>query len=179
MKILPVAVFCALTLAAAPPRQIKGVQFPDASRVAGTDLKLTGVGLRNKWFFDVYVAALYLADPARDALGEQARQVKLFMLRDLGRAQVGEAIREGFEKNSARDMPKLKERLDRLINSLTDVKKGETLVLTYEPEKGTTVAGRGKVLTQIEGRDFGDALFSVWLGRNPVDENLKRGLLGK
>jgi hypothetical protein len=179
MKMFAVVVLCALAAGAAPARQIKGVQFPDVTQVEGTELKLMGVGVRNKWFVDVYVAALYVADPARDALAEQPRQMKLFMLRDLGRDQVGEAIRQGFEKNSTRDMPKLKERLDRLMTALTDVKKGEALVLTYEPEKGTTVTGRGKVLTRIEGRDFGDALFAVWLGRNPVDESLKRGLLGK
>jgi hypothetical protein len=30
----------------------------------------------------------------------------------------------------------------------------------------------------IEGKDFADALFSVWLGRTAVDDELKAGLLG-
>ena len=30
----------------------------------------------------------------------------------------------------------------------------------------------------IEGKDFSDALFSVWLGSNPVDAGLKKALLG-
>jgi hypothetical protein len=30
----------------------------------------------------------------------------------------------------------------------------------------------------IEGKDFADALFSVWLGANPVQEDLKKALLG-
>lgn len=29
----------------------------------------------------------------------------------------------------------------------------------------------------MEGKDFADALFSVWLGANPVQEDLKRALL--
>jgi hypothetical protein len=31
----------------------------------------------------------------------------------------------------------------------------------------------------VEGKDFADALFSVWLGQSPVDESLKNGMLGK
>ena len=179
MKMVPIAVLGTLALGAAPARQIKGAQFAEVARVDGTELKLTGLGVRNRWFIDVYVAGLYLADPSREALADQPRQMTLYMLRDVGRDQVAHAIREGFEKNSARDMPKLKERLEKLIQALTDVKKGETLIFTYQPQKGTTVTGRGTVLAQIQGRDFGEALFAVWLGRNPVDESLKRGLLGK
>jgi hypothetical protein len=30
----------------------------------------------------------------------------------------------------------------------------------------------------IPGKDFADALFSVWLGQHSADDGLKRGLLG-
>ena len=30
----------------------------------------------------------------------------------------------------------------------------------------------------IAGKDFANALFSVWLGPNPVEKGLKRALLG-
>ncbi|MCM2317339.1 MAG: chalcone isomerase family protein [Thermoanaerobaculia bacterium] len=30
----------------------------------------------------------------------------------------------------------------------------------------------------MEGKDFADALFAVWLGKYPVDEKLKDGMLG-
>jgi len=36
----------------------------------------------------------------------------------------------------------------------------------------------GKSVT-IEGKAFGDALFRVWLGDDPVDGGLKEGMLGK
>jgi hypothetical protein len=168
----------ALVGTGASARELKGIQFPDTTSVDGKDLKLKGLGVRNKWFVDVYVAGLYLADPDKDPLADSARQVKLVMLRDVGASSVGDAVREGFEKNSGPEMPKLKERLDRMIKALTDLKKHETLVLTYVPEKGTTVSGRGKELVAIEGKDFGDALFNVWLGKAPVDDGLKKGLLG-
>ena len=51
------------------------------------------------------------------------------------------------------------------------------LTLTYVPDKGTVVSGAGKE-TVIPGKDFADALFTVWLGPDPVDGDLKRKLLG-
>jgi hypothetical protein len=30
----------------------------------------------------------------------------------------------------------------------------------------------------VEGKDFADALFSVWLGKDPADDDLKAGMLG-
>ncbi len=37
---------------------------------------------------------------------------------------------------------------------------------------------RGVEKGVIEGKDFADALFSVWLGSDPVDRDLKKALLG-
>lgn len=38
---------------------------------------------------------------------------------------------------------------------------------------------KGKEMGTIEGRDFSKLLFSVWLGENSLNKELKNGLLGK
>ena len=43
--------------------------------------------------------------------------------------------------------------------------------------QGTTVKGPTAEVS-VPGKDFADALFSVWLGKEPVDEGLKSGMLG-
>lgn len=181
MKNAFLAVLATAALVAAPAfaLELNGVRLPDTTKAGETELTLTGAGVRNKWFFDVYVAGLYLANPGSDPLSEQAKQVTVVLLRDLSKDKVGDAIREGFEKNSAAEMPKLKERLDKLIGALTDGKKGDSLILTYVPGKGTVVKGKGKELVTLEGEDFARALFSVWLGKDPVDGSLKQKMLGK
>ena len=55
---------------------------------------------------------------------------------------------------------------------------GDDIVLTYVPGRGTVVSVKGAEKGVIEGKDFADALFSVWLGPNPVQEDLKLALLG-
>ncbi len=162
-------------------RELEGVQMPDTAVVEGKSLKLNGVGLRKKLFFNVYVAGLYVETPSKDPAtlvsSDQVKQVKMVMLRDLSKEKMSEAIREGFEKNAGPQMPTLRQRLNRLIRSVPDIKKGDVLAVTYVPGKGTTFAGSGEQ-SIIEGKDFGDALFSVWLGKYPVDSDLKTGLVG-
>jgi hypothetical protein len=173
------AVLPALALAAT----FEGVTMPDKVDVAGKSLALNGMGLRTKLFFKVYVAALYVETPSKDpnaiVTTDQVKSVKMSMLRDLSKEQIAEAIREGFEKNAKAQLPQLKERLDKFIAQIPNVKKGEVLELTYVPGSGTTATSKtGGETAKIEGKDFADALFSVWLGKSPVDEDLKKGMLG-
>ena len=162
--------------------EVAGVRMPDTLTVEGKTLALNGVGLRTKVVFKVYVAGLYLETPSRDAAqviaSDQVKRMLLSILRGLDRTKVTEAITEGFEKNSKRELPALKARLDRLNSWIPNVEKGDAIVLTYVPGKGTAVSARQQEKGVIEGKDFADALFSVWLGPDPVQEDLKRDLLG-
>lgn len=166
----------------AQAREEYGVRMPDVVRVEGKELKLNGIGLRKKLIFKVYVAGFYVETPSKSAVelisSEQAKRMTLFMLRDLGKDKIVEALHDGFEKNAKGQMPALKDRLDRMVALLPEeAKKGSTIVITYLPGTGTVLSLPGNKAV-IEGKDFADALFSVWLGREPVDEDLKKGLLG-
>jgi hypothetical protein len=161
--------------------ELKGVKMPEEVTVDGKSLKLNGMGLRVKFIVSVYVAGLYVEnvnkDPAAILKADEGRRVDMKMLRDLDQKTIVEAIRTGFEKNSASQMGALKERLDTFCALIPSLKEGQTLTLSYTPGKGTSVAGAGSA-TLIPGKDFADALFSVWLGKSPVDDGLKKGLLG-
>jgi Chalcone isomerase-like len=163
-------------------REIGGVNLPDTVTAEGKTLKLNGGGIRTKAIFKVYVAALYLESPARDAAAvassDQVKRMQLSLLRDLDKAKITEAITEGFDRNSKAQMGALKARLDRFNAMIPDVEKGDQIVMTYVPGKGTQVSAKGADKGTIEGKDFADALFSVWLGANPVQEDLKKALLG-
>jgi hypothetical protein len=99
------------------------------------------------------------------------------MLRDLERDKIVEAVQEGFQKNSGPDMPRLQARLGQFLKAIPDLKGGQQIVITYLPGSGTLLkAGRGEEIS-IAGKDFADALFSVWLGRQPVDDDLKGEML--
>jgi hypothetical protein len=52
-------------------------------------------------------------------------------------------------------------------------------VLDFIPNQGTKISMRGQVVGLIEGDAFAAALLSIWLGKAPVNEDLKAALLGK
>ena len=161
---------------------VAGVTMTETMGVEGKNLKLNGMGLRTKVVFKVYVAGLYLENPSKDPAAiissDQVKAIRLSIMRSLKGSQVSEAIEEGFEKNSKAQLPALKARLDKLATMIPNVEKGDDILLTYAPGKGTVVTVKGAEKGVIEGKDFGDALFSVWLGAHPVQEDLKKALLG-
>ena len=162
---------------------IAGISPPPTISAEGRTLRLNGAGLRKKLVFKVYVAALYLETPSHSAeeavSRDEVRQMRLWILRSLKGRQISEAISEGFERNSKATLPALQARLDRLNAMVPDVSDGDQLTLTAVPGRGTVVSVKGAEKGTIEGKDFADALFSVWLGTNPVQEDLKRALLGR
>ncbi|HYK42975.1 MAG TPA: chalcone isomerase family protein [Thermoanaerobaculia bacterium] len=161
--------------------EVAGVNVPPTITVDGKTLHLNGAGLRTKLMFKVYVAGLYLENTSKDAAAiassDQVKSMRLAILRSLKGKQVSEAIEEGFEKNSKTQMGALKTRLDKLGGMIPNVEKGDDIVLTYVPGKGTVVTVKGAEKGVVEGKDFADALFAVWLGGNPVQEDLKKELL--
>jgi hypothetical protein len=175
------AVLSLLSLTAAAG-ELKGVKMPDTIDVEGKTLKLNGMGLRTKVVFKVYVLGLYLEAPSNDPnaiiAAEAPRRAEMHMLRDVEKKKITDAIYEGFERNSKDKMGELKPKLEKFNTAIPDLKEGQVMTFTYVPGKGTTVQGAGGPAVTVEGKDFADALWGTWLGKNPVDEELKKGILG-
>ena len=181
-KAATLAVALALLTGFASAADVAGVNVPDTQTVDGKTLKLNGAGIRKKAIFKVYVAGLYVETPGKDAsaliASSQAKSMHLWMLRDIKGANVSGAIADGFQLNSKAALPQLQPKLDQLAKMIPDLKEGDQMSLTWVPDKGTVVNVRGTDVGTIEGGDFATALFAVWLGPNPVQDDLKQALLG-
>ena len=163
--------------------ELSGVTMAEKVTVDGKPLALNGMGLRKKFVFKVYVAGLYVEQKSKNGdeiiAADAVRRVDMKMLRELDRKAIVDAIRGGFEKNAGDKLPALKERLDKFMAVIPNLKDGDTLSVVYAPGKGTRIDGTKGESYSAEGKDFADALFSVWVGKTPVDEDLKNGMLGK
>jgi len=95
------------------------------------------------------------------------------LLRYLSRDQIAHSLRSGIEANAKASLPALSARLDKLLAAISDHKQGEHLSITYVPGKGSLLGS-----AVIEGKDFADAIFSVWLGEQPAEKDLKQALMG-
>jgi hypothetical protein len=176
-----IALACALAAIPAAAKEREGVVAPPVIEVGGKQLHLMGMGLRKKLWFKVYIASFYLEQVTDDAAAavaaDEVKRVEMHMLRDLERGKITEAVEAGFEKNSGPQMPQLRQRLDAFLKAIPDLKAGEVIAVTYFPGRGTVIkAGSGEEIS-LPGKDFADALFSVWLGRSPVDDELKNEMM--
>jgi hypothetical protein len=184
---MPKLVAALLALAVALPahaRKVGGVEFPDTVEVGGTTLKLNGAGVRKRFVIQVYAGGLYVAEPSRDAealvAADGPKRVRMVFLREVTKAQIMDAYRDGFRANSGGPgLEALLEKLSRIEPAVPNMRKGAEMFVTYVPGEGTTVAAAGGGKVTVEGKDFADALFRNWLGPKPADADLKRALLGR
>ncbi len=178
---LPLTLALALSPAAFAG-ELAGVKLPDTKTVAGKTLKLNGMGLRKKAVFKVYVGGLYLEAPSKDpnavVAADAPKSIEMHFLRSVGRDSLVDAFKEGFEANAGQKAVNQKAAIEKMYGMVADVKDGSKLTFTYAPGAGTTVGRDGKDVGTIEGKEFADALFLLWMGPKPPSEDLKKGLLG-
>lgn len=190
MKRLFIAALFVCALTAAQAAEVAGVKLDDRLRLApgGPELVLNGAGIRTRAIFKVYVAGLYLPEK-KATTGEVLalagpKRVAMTMLRDLSAQQLSEALADGIRSNSsAAEQEALKARTDELLaimNALGEAKKGDAILLDFLPDSGTRVVVNGQPRGKpIAGDDFYRALLRIWLGDKPVDDDLKKGMLGQ
>jgi hypothetical protein len=178
------AVTAALTALAA---DVSGVKLDDKTQVESRDLVLNGAGLRTRFrIVKVYVIGLYLAEKKSDASAVLAlpgpKRAEIHMLRDVGADTFTDALIEGLKANhSEADYqalePRVKELSD-IMGQIGEAKNGMTIALDWTGA-ATRLAVNGKPAGKpIAGEDFYRALLRIWIGDKPVQEDLKKSLLG-
>jgi Chalcone isomerase-like len=167
--------------------EVDSVNVAEKAKVGdGVELSLNGAGMRKRVFFKVYVAALYLSEKKSTAEAVLAdagpKRLALHIRRELSAEQLLEALNDGLKaNNSPAELAPLEARLKAFDNIMTSVGKaspGNLITLDFIPGTGTRVQLNGQTKGTIEGEDFNRAILKIWLGNNPVQDNLKKALLG-
>lgn len=170
----------------APAAEVAGVTLADTETLASAPLVLNGAGVRKRAFFQVYAIGLYL--PKKSAGAAEAiaapgpKRIAIHMLRDVGADQFGEALVEGMRNNHNEAQMKALEpriaQLNALMAEMKEARKGMRITLD-QVAGGTQMSVEGKASGKpIAGDDFYRALLGIWLGERPVQDDLKRALLG-
>lgn len=171
----------------AQPVEMEGQKFEPTVQVGGQTLNLNGVGLRRRAIFKVYVAALYAVQKSTTAAtlinDKQARRVSLRMLRDVDADSFIDSFNDGLKNNHTEaQLTLLKPQIDALtatLKSIGEAKKGDAINFDYTPEGGTVISVNGQPRgNPIPGAQFFASVLMIWLGEKPVDESLKKGMLG-
>lgn len=164
--------------------EISGVTPAKSIEVSGKQLTFNGAGLREKLFLDLYVGSLYVTNKSTDgnkvANADEAMAITLDIVSGLITSdKMISATNEGFEKSTNGNTEPIKNEIATFISAFKEeIKTGDHFVIAYTPEGGVEVSKNGKKIKTIQGLEFKKALFGIWLGKKPADDDLKEGMLG-
>ncbi len=160
---------------------VESVTFSDTVQIGGKTVTIHNAAmLRYLKIIKAYVAALYLPEGISEeqVLSDIPKRLELSYLVSIKGTDFGKGAAPSLERNQTpAELARLQGRIDRINTTYKDVKAGDRYSLTYLPGRGTELALNGTPLLTIEGADFAAAYFGIWLGREPIDEKLKRDLL--
>lgn len=165
--------------------KVGGVTLDDSLTIGEQATTYNGAGIRKKLFIKLYVGSLYLASPTADAAhiidADEAMAIRLDILSDLlTRKKLVKALDEGFENSTGGNTQAIQARIDKMLGFMQEkIVPGHRYTLAYEPGVGTHISRNGEALTVIEGLDFKQALFGIWLSDKPAQGSLKAAMLGK
>jgi hypothetical protein len=164
--------------------EVAGVKLEE--QIQPGNLMLNGAGLRKRLFFQVYAVGLYL--PKKTANAEEAiaspgpKRVAIHMLRNVGAAEFSEALADGIRANhSEAEAKALEPRVQELSAIMAEVKearKGMAIYLDFQGKEMQLLVDGKPAGGPIAGEDFYRALLRIWLGPRPVQDDVKKALLG-
>jgi len=164
---------------------LNGVTLPAKLKQETTELVLNGGGIRTKIFFKLYTAGLYVQAKSKNgneiASADKPTAIRLTITSGMVDSEkMSEAIKEGFGKSMKGNTAPLQTQINEFIGTFKKeaIKEGDNYELWYLPGTGVKAFKNGKLQTTIAGLDFKKALFGIWLSDDPVDSDLKEGLLG-
>jgi hypothetical protein len=166
-------------------KEIAGVNLPAVLKVAGTKLVLNGAGVRTKFFIQLYVGGLYLAQSSQNAgkiiEADEPMAIRLHMVSSkITSEKMEKATREGFAKSTGGNMAPIETQIENFISVFRDkINKNDIYDLVYLPGKGVEVYKNGKHSSLTPGLNFKQALFGIWLSEKPAQTSLKKKMLGK
>ena len=188
MSRLKATIFACLLVASQPlsAATINGTEIPDTLTLpnSGTELLLNGAGIRQKFFMDIYIGALYLETKMRDSAAILADTgpagiLMHFTYSEVSREKIIEGWEDGLAENlSAERMRSIEPRLEEFNAMFRTVMKGDVIRIDYVPESGTQVRINDELRGTVSGNDFFRDLLRIWLGDEPVSKSLKRSMLG-
>ncbi|MBL4670198.1 MAG: chalcone isomerase family protein [Flavobacteriales bacterium] len=165
---------------------ISDVTMPKNVTLEGTKLSLNGAGLREKLWIDLYVAGLYVKTKTSDANtiinANEPASIKLEIVSSLiSSKKMIDAVNEGFKKATNKNTASIKSYIEDFITAFKEeIKVGDVYDINYSPKKGVSVLKNNKLVKAVGGNlTFKKALFGIWLGKDPADDDLKDGMLGE
>jgi hypothetical protein len=160
------------------------------SEVTGTmgggtvTMKLTGTAMRTKYILNVYAIGSYVQEGAKVGSAEELaavdcyKRLHLVMERNVEGKDMAESFRVAIRANYPEGFDEEVNRLMQLMRTNVAA-KGDHIGLTHLPGVGLHVAMPGKADFVIKNPKFSRAVWDIYLGKNNVGEQVKKGLTSR
>lgn len=168
----------ALALTGVVAQPVLARALPPTVSVDGQTLQLAGHGTRTQWFFiELYRLGLYLPRDVRDPQAIQQPDVpKALHAQIRYDGSLPDRIPQAWRSEL---MPALTEQQQHALRRhYQTLSQGDVITITYAPGTGTVVRVNGTPIFEDTGHEVMAAFLDLWIGRNPVSEDLKQALLG-
>lgn len=185
---------------------VSGVKLPLQLNFGEEMRNYVGAGTRIKFFMHIYVLGLYMKEPSQnpDVIlnSDQPMSVRLHIISSMLTTEVMvKYIREGFTRAAGGNIKSIENKINMICETFSSVEEnsvGDIVDIHYTPGVGITASknlvpydfstcSNGESVdfaytddgqAALTGMEFKKALFGIWLSDDPVDEDLKRKVLG-
>lgn len=185
-KTLIAVMICLMMAGVSSARTIDGIDMPETLTYDGNLLLLNGGGTRVAFMNNVYVAGLWLTrpmtDPAEVKMADEPMAIRMHVTNDFfaSSKNINKAFNNGFRNAMPKgDISSIQDKVDRFKACWGDeIKDGDEFDIVYIPGKGTSVYKNEQLKDTIEGYEFKQSVWSIWLhDTRPADEDLKKGMV--
>ncbi|MCB9481683.1 MAG: chalcone isomerase family protein [Desulfobacteraceae bacterium] len=182
-RLLAVLIISFMLASTVSAQEVGGINFSDQMTISGKNMVLNGAGLRKKAFIKVYACGLYLNEKSSDANAiinaDDPMAIRLVITTGLvSKEKMQSAMTEGFEASTNGNQAALQSQIDAFNKCFSDeIVKEDEFLMTYVPGTGVVVSKNGTEKGVIQGLDFKKALFGIWLGDKPADDDLKEDMI--
>lgn len=178
-----ILLLCAAACALATTSSQGAPEFPSSYQIGEQNYEKRGeYRYVYRVFFKLYDAALFAeasASPTDIFDAKVPFHLSFQYLRTIDKSIILESASKMLSKNlSDAELESIADRVDQINTAYQTVDEGDSSSLTYQPGIGTTLKINEKPVITIEGKDFAQLYFQIWLGDYPISKPMKAVLIG-
>nr|WP_298967208.1 chalcone isomerase family protein [uncultured Halomonas sp.] len=158
-----------------------GESFARSVEEAGQRYTLIGSGVFRYMIWTAYAGAYYQleGETQPQPLSNTPRRLELAYFHAIEASDFAEATEKTLQDTlTLYEFNQIEAPLERLNEGYRDVVPGDRYLLSWNGEQ-LRLSLNGEVLIEEQSADFASAMFSIWLGEQPLDDDFRDALLGR
>lgn len=164
---------------------INGFDIPESIELNGKTLRLNGAAQRTKFFMNIYIVAFYTSESItrdEDAIHSPIeRSLRMIVTTPLATpGLVSESVMDSMKETLGRKFYQMKPVVEKIKSVIESAQIGykDCMDTFYTADGSLHVFKNNRFISsQPDAQIFAEALYNIYMGKQPVDSKVKRALL--